>query len=77
MELSSQAYEHDRLQNMSFTEVFRDFAELARRTWEQKQMESLIVRRALRCYRQRLQRPDYAAVFLCDSREDSECDTAG
>lgn len=34
MKLSAEACERDRLHELSFTEVFRDFAELARRYWE-------------------------------------------
>ena len=34
MKPSSEGCERDRLDELSFTEVFRDFAELARRNWE-------------------------------------------
>ena len=34
MKPSGEGCERDRLDELSFTEVFRDFAELARRNWE-------------------------------------------
>ncbi len=76
MQLSIQAYQHDRLYGMSFTEVFRDFVELAHQHWERRQMEYHIVGRALRCRGMRLAQPEYAAVFRSEGREDGDRDTA-
>jgi hypothetical protein len=72
MQLSIQGYEHDRLYGMSFTEVFREFVELTHRHWERQQMEYHIVRRALRCCRQRWAQAEYAAVFRSEIREDND-----
>ncbi len=76
MQLSIQAYEHDRLYGMSFTEVFRDFVELAHRHWERQQIEYHIVGRALRCRGMRRAQPAYAAVFRSEEGEDSDRETA-
>jgi len=49
MKPSGEGCERDRLDELSFTEVFRDFAELARRNWE----VAHILRHALRCRKKR------------------------
>jgi hypothetical protein len=78
MELSMEVHEDGRLRGLTFTEVFRGFAELAHRNWEQRQLTYHIVRRASQCCQRRLKQPGYAAVLLNDRQEDStgECETA-
>jgi len=70
MELSIRLCAYDRLQGLSFTEVYRAFADLVHRNWEKRQVERHIVRRARQCYRKRRQQPDYAAILLVDRPED-------
>jgi hypothetical protein len=72
MKLSIEVYEHGRLAGVSFTEIFRDLAEMARLRWERQQIEFHIVRRARCCCRKRRKQPDYAAVFLRDDEQDGE-----
>ena len=78
MELSIRVYEDSRLLGLTFTDVFREFAEMAHRNWERQQVRYHIVRRASRCCQRRLMQPDYAAMFLNDRRDESAstCDTA-
>ena len=76
MKLSAEACDCDRLRELSFTEVFRDFAELARRNWELREVERHILRRALRCRKKRRREKGYAAVSRTGRQADSERDTA-
>ena len=76
MSQPSQMFGHDQLRSLSFIQLFHLCVALARWNREQSREQSLMVRRAEECDRERLLQPGYAAVLLHESGE-GLCGTDG